>query len=184
MSTLFLALLASALAALGGRQARLVAQLSATLGGSKGLLAVCWLTAAPASALAAWLGTAIAPSLSTSGKAMVAAAALAAAALELAWPSRAQRQPAEPTRSLGAIALVLGVGQLADAARLLVFALSLASGNAGLAALGGAIGSGTALTLAWKMQGSCDAHVPLPALRLATGVLVLVAAASVVRLIG
>ena len=59
-------------------------------------------------------------------KTMFVAAALAVAAIELAWPMR-KKPPREPTRSLGAIALVLGAGQVTDAARFLVLALLVLS---------------------------------------------------------
>ena len=175
MPSLFLALLASALAALGTRQARLVAQLSASLGGSVGLLAVCWLTAAGASAVAAWGGGLVAPVLAGPAKTMFVAAALAVAAIELAWPMRS-KPPAEPTRSLGAIALVLGVGQVTDAARFLVLALSVATGNPVLAAAGGALGSGAVLTLAWTLGAEWETRLPLAAIRLALAALFLIAA--------
>ena len=175
MPSLFLALLASALATLGTRQARLVARLSASLGASAGLLAVCWLTAAAASAVAAWGGGLVAPVLTGAGKTMFVAAALAVAAIELAWPMR-RKPPAEPTRSLGAIALVLFAGQVTDAARFLVLALSVATGNAVLAAAGGALGSGAVLTLAWTLGPEWEARLPLAAIRLALGGLFLIAA--------
>jgi hypothetical protein len=76
---------------------------------------------------------------------------------------------AEPTRSLGAIALVLLAGQVTDAARFLVLALSVATGNAVLAAAGGALGSGAVLTLAWTLGSEWEARLPLAAIRLALG---------------
>lgn len=175
MPSLFLALLASALAAFGTRQARLVAQLSARLGGSPGLLAACWLTAAATSALAAWGGGLVEPVLTGPGKTMFVAAALAMAAIELAWPMR-RKPPAEPTRSLGAIALVLAAGQAADAARFLVLALAVATGNAMLAGVGGALGSGAVLTLAWTLGAEWEARLPLAAIRLGLGGVFLIAA--------
>lgn len=175
MPSLFLALLASALAALGARQARLVAQISGSLGGSFGLLVVCWLTAAAASAIAAWGGGLLAPVLAGPAKTMFVAAALAIAAIELAWPMRRQ-PPAEPTRSLGAIALVLGVGQVTDAARFLVLALSVATGNPFLAAVGGALGSGAVLTFAWMLGNEWEGRLPLAAIRLGLGGVFLIAA--------
>lgn len=175
MLSLFLILLASALAAAGARHARLAAQLAAASGGSAGLLAACWITAALASGLAAWGGGLVAPLLSEAGKAMFAAAALAMAAIELAWPLRSGA-PREPTRSLGAIALVLFAGQVTDAARFLVLALSVVTGNAMLVAIGGAIGSGAALTLAWSLGAKWEAKLPLGAIRLGlAGVFVIAA---------
>lgn len=175
MPTLLLALLFSALAALGARPARLVAQLSARLGRSGGLLAVGWLTAAAASALAAWLGGLVEPVLTEEGKTMFVAAALAVAAIELAWPMR-REPPAEPTRSLGAMTLVLGTGQAVDAARFLVLALAVATGDALLAGVGGTLGSGAVLTLAWTLGARWEARLPLAAIRLALAGLLIIAA--------
>ncbi len=53
MPALFLALLTSSLAMLGGRSARLVARMAQALGGSAGLLFAGWLGAMASSALAA-----------------------------------------------------------------------------------------------------------------------------------
>ena len=47
--------------------------------------------------------------------------------------------PAEPTRSLAAIAIVLFAGILADASGLLVLSMSVAGGSPVLAAAGGAL---------------------------------------------
>ncbi|MGX7894537.1 TMEM165/GDT1 family protein [Tsuneonella sp. HG222] len=175
MPSLFLALIASGLALAGGKSARLVAQLSAALGGSFGLLLICWLTAIVASGLAAWGGGLIEPTLNANGKRMFVAMALAMAALELAWPQR-KRKPAEPTRSLGAAALVLLAGQVTDAARFLVLALSVASGVPALAAIGGAIGTGAVLTLAWSLGSAWETRLPLGAIRLAIAALFVIAA--------
>ncbi len=176
MPALFLSLIAAALALAGGRSARLAAQLSASLGGSAGLLAVCWFTAAASSAVAAWGGGILAPELNANGKTMFVAVALAVAALELAWPQR-RKGPAEPTRSLGAITLVLLAGQVTDAARFLVLALSVATGMPVLAAVGGAIGTGATLTLAWASGAAWEERLPLGAIRLGIAALFLVAAA-------
>jgi hypothetical protein len=166
MPALFLTLMAAALAVAGGRSALLVARLSAALGGGFALLAVCWITAAATSALAAWAGALLAPLMPPAGKTMFAAAALALAALELLLAS-ARRAPAEPTRSLGAIALVLFAGQLTDAARFLVLALVVATGEPVLAAIGGALGSGAVLTAGWALGEDWEKHVFLRTIRFA-----------------
>jgi hypothetical protein len=149
--------------------------LSAALGGSAGLLVTCWFTAAAASAAAAWGGGLVVPLLAPAGKTMFVAAALAMAAIELAWPMR-KAPPEEPTRSLGAIGLVLLAGQLFDAARFLVLALAVATGNALLAAVGGALGSGAVMTLAWTLGADWERRLPLAAIRLALAGLFLIAA--------
>ena len=170
MPALFLALLTSALAVCGGRPARLTARMAEALGGSAGLLIACWLGAIATSALAAWAGALLAPQMAPAGKAMFVAFALALAALELLFV-RERAAPAEPTRSLGAIALVLFAGQLTDAARFFVLALAVATGAPILAAAGGALGSGAVLTTAWALGGAWHAQLPLRALRLGVGAL-------------
>lgn len=166
MPALFLTLIAAALAVAGGRSALLTARLAAALRPRVGLLAVCWITVAAASALAAWAGALLAPLMPPAGKTMFAAAALALAALELLFAS-SRRAPAEPTRSLGAIALVLFAGQLTDAARFLVLALAVATGEPVFAAIGGALGSGAVLTAAWALGEDWEKHVFLRTIRFA-----------------
>ncbi len=178
MPSLFLALIASALAMLGTRQARLVAQLSARLGGNAALLAVCWLTTAFATTAVAWGGAALAPLMPPEGKTMFVAAALAAAGLELVWPMR-KAAPREPTRSLGAIALVLLAGQVTDAARFLVLALGVATAHWQLAAAGGTLGSGAVLTVAWSLGRQWEERLPLRAIRTALAATFVIAAVVV-----
>lgn len=175
MPALFLTLLAAALAMAGGRQARLVAGLSGKLGAGLGLLATCWLAAAASSAFAAWLGTTLALSFGAAAKQMFVAFALGAAGIELAL-TRSRKAPAEPTRSLGAVALVLLVGQLFDAARFLVLAMAIATGMPMLAATGGALGSGAVLTSAWAMGAEWESRLPLTVVRRAIAALFLLAA--------
>ena len=175
MPALFIALLTSALATVGGRSTRLMASLADTLGGSVGLLALAWLGAIATSALAAWAGALLAPQTAPAAKAMFVAFALALAAVEL-LVMRDRAVPAEPTRSLGAIALVLFAGQLTDAARFFVLALAVATGAPVLAAAGGALGSGAALSIAWAMRGEWDSRLPLRPIRLAVGGLFALAA--------
>jgi hypothetical protein len=175
MAALFLTLLAAALALAGGRSAMLIARLSGALGGGAGLLAVGWITAAAASALAAWAGSWLAPLMPPAGKTMFAAAALAIAALELlfAFPRRA---PTEPTRSLGAIGVVLFAGQMTDAARFLVLALAVATGEPVLAAIGGTLGTGAVLTAGWALGTDWEERMFLRTIRFAAMALFALAA--------
>ena len=177
MPALFLALLTSALALAGTRSALLTARLSGELGVGAGLLVVCWGTAIATSALAGWAGALMAPVMAPAAKAMFVAAALALAALELLL-TRSRAAPAEPTRSLGAMALVLFAGQLADAARFFVLALAVATGVPALAAIGGAFGSGAVFTAAWALGGDWE-RLPLRAIRLASSGAFLIAAVAV-----
>ena len=164
MPSFFLALIAAALATLGGREAVRVARLSAALSGGGGLLVAGWVACAVACLLAAKLGAGIADVLAPEAKAMLVAIALLVASVELAI-LRPARAPAEPTRSFGAILLVLGAAQLSAAAGFLVFALAGATGAPWLAAAGGALGSAAVITVAWSMGAEWEARLPLRALR-------------------
>lgn len=147
MSGFFLALLACLAVELPGRDGVRVAQLAARLGAGAGLLAAVWISAIAASGLAVWATTLIGPAMSGPARQMLVAFALALAAVELAL-RRAPPAPAEPTRSAGAILLVLLAAQLTDGARLIVLALAVATKAPLAVAAGGALASGAALTVA------------------------------------
>lgn len=152
-----------------------VARLGALLGAGVALLVACWFACVLACGLAAWLGARIAAQMIPEAKAMLVAIALLLAGLELAL-LRPGRAPTEPTRSFGAIALVLSGAQLTAAAGFLVFALAAATGAPGLAGVGGALGSGAVLSAAATMGGEWETRLPLSLLRyLAAGALVVAA---------
>jgi hypothetical protein len=175
LPSFFLALIAAATATLGGREAVRVARLSASLGAGMGLLAACWLGCLLASALSAWLGAKIAAQLVPEAKTMLVAIALLLAGLEL-MVLRPGRVPAEPTRSFGAILIVLGAAQLTAAAGFLVFALAGATGMPWLAGVGGAMGSGAVLTGAWSLGAEWEARLPLGTVRYGVAGLLILAA--------
>lgn len=175
MSSFFLALLAVALVGLGGRDQLLVARLGAQMGQSAGLLAIGSLVSILTACVMATAGSAMAGMLSVSAKTMLLAFALLAAALDCAWP-RKQARLREPTRSLGAIAIVLIFRQFTDAARFLVFALAVGLPSVWLAAAGGAIGGIVALGMAFAMGADFERQVPLRALRLTLSALLGMAA--------
>ena len=70
----------------------------------------------------------------------------------------------------------IAAAQLTSAAGFLVFALAGATAAPGLAAAGGAAGSGAVLTAAWTAGGDWEKRLPLNALRYATAALLLAAA--------
>ncbi|MFA6219760.1 MAG: hypothetical protein WC692_08260 [Erythrobacter sp.] len=180
MTSLLFAIVASFLAATGARDQLLVAALRERLGPSAALLAVALASSAGTAAIAAWLGGRLALALSQDAATMFVAIALLLAAFECAWPGRF-RKPVEPTRSLGAIAIVLFARQLTDAARFLVLALAAAFASPPLAGLGGAVGGGAAVALGWAMGGELERQLPLRRLRVALAAL-LFAVACVVGL--
>lgn len=151
MPGFFLALLATLLASIGGRDQTAVSQLSRSFDKPLPLLAPAWLASLASAALAGIAGAWLAPMMPPGGKGVLMAIALAMAALELVWRSRGRVRPApaEPTRSTVAIFIVLVAHQLGDAARFLIFALAVASAAAPLVIAGGALGAGVSLTLAW-----------------------------------
>lgn len=177
MPPFLLALVAAALATLGGREAVRVARLSAALGGGTALLVAGWLACLGGCLIAARLGAAVAAGLAAEARLTLAAIALLLAAAEL-LVLRPGRPPAEPTRSFGAMLLVLGAGQLTAAATLVVCALAGATGAAGLAAAGGALGSGAGLTVAWRMGARWEARMPLRLLRYGLAGVLLAAAVA------
>ena len=175
MSAFFLALLACALAVVAGRDQLRTARLAAGLGPGPGLFAAIWASALLTSLVAAWLAQAVSPTLSSAARMMFVAMALALAGVEV-LVLRPGKKPAEPTRSVGAIFLVLSATQLTDAARFLVLALAVATGDPWPAALGGAIGSGAALSVAALAGAEWERRVPLGVLRWTIAALLLLAA--------
>lgn len=148
--------------ALGGRDAFVMAGLADRLGRAPLLLMVGMVCAALSAALMAWLGSTFAALLPYRAAQMLVAFALGFAAVELALPFK-PAAPAEPTRSLGAIALVLLARQVGDAARFVVFALAALAHLPWVSALGGALAGAGALWLAWSLgaKGLARYHLPL-----------------------
>lgn len=174
MPSFFLAFIAVLATSIGSRDQLLVAQLSRRLGRSNGLLMTGWLVAIVTACIMAWAGQAAAQILPGEGKTMLVAIAMVLAGVELAWPNRIKAVK-EPTRSLGAIALVLFSRQLGDAGRFLTFAIAAATGAPVLAGIGGALGGGAAVTVGWLMAAELDKERPLRAVRLALAGIVLLA---------
>jgi len=178
MPTLLFGLIAAALASMGGRDQRLVAAFAERLGPAIGLLLTGWLVTIVTAAIAAWVGSAMAGLLPPAAKQMLAAIALALAGAEMLWP-RPDREPHEPTRSLGAFAIVLTARQIGDGPRFLIFAIAAAGNSPVLAAAGGAVGSAAALSLGWCVGVGLARRLPLKALRLVIAALLLLAGAVI-----
>ncbi|MFN3864191.1 MAG: hypothetical protein ACK4RT_07910 [Erythrobacter sp.] len=173
MDTFLISLLLVFALALGGRDQWLVAQLSDRLGRRVPLLLTGIACAALSAVVMAWAGSEIATRLPRRAAQMLVAFALAIAAFELAWPAKFAA-PREPTRSLGAVTIVLAARQVGDAARFAVFALAAWASLPATAALGGAIGGGAAIALGWSLGGESLAQAPLAIIRrvLAAGLVV------------
>jgi putative Ca2+/H+ antiporter (TMEM165/GDT1 family) len=173
MDGFLLALLLVFALALGGRDQWMVAIWAGTLGRSTPLLALAILCSALSAAAMAWLGAEIAGLLPPRAGQMLVAFALGTAAIELALPAR-RAAPSEPTRSLGALGIVLFARQFGDAARFAVFALAAWTAVPATAGLGGAVGGAAAVALGWAAGAERLARWRLRAVRfvLAAGLFV------------
>jgi putative Ca2+/H+ antiporter (TMEM165/GDT1 family) len=180
MASFLFAFIAVVLVSIGSRDQLLVARLVESLGRSAGLLVAGLLAACVSAGAMGWAGAAIGQMLDEQARAMLVAIALLLAAAELAWPNR-ERAPAEPTRSLAAIFLVLLARQLGDGARFLLFALAALAASPLLAVAGGALAGMAATAAAWGAGALLPARVPLRAIRVVLS-LALLAAAIVVGL--
>ena len=173
MDSFLLSLLLVFALATGGRDQWLVAHWADALAQRASLLVIAIVSAALTAALMAWVGSTFAAQLPPRAAQMLVAFALAIAGFELAWPVKTDA-PREPTRSLGAFAIVLAARQVGDAARFAVFALAAWASLPVTAALGGALGGGAAIVLGWSLGGEGLARLPLAVIRrvLAAGLLV------------
>lgn len=169
MASFFLAMLAVLIAGLGARDQVLVADLAERQGPRPAILLVALVAAGASAAAAGWLGALTAPLLIPRARTILVAMVLGLASLELLFV-RPRRRADEPTNSLGAFAAVLLAQQLADAARLLVFALAAASASPQLSALGGAVGGGLSLLGGW-LAAEHLRGLPLEAVRRALGLM-------------
>ena len=183
MDSFLFCLILVALIALGGREQLLVAHLSDALADRSGapvkrpvpLLALGWASAAATAGVMTYAALALAGIMPARAAWMLVALALAIAAVELAWPVRI-KPVAEPTRSLGAIGLVLVWRQLGDAARFVIFAFAVEATFPLTALIGGALGGGAAVTLGWALGERTLARWPLRWIRLALAMGMIVAA--------
>ncbi len=135
-------------ASFGSRGQVLVAQLSAGLGRTTGLLAMGVLSIVIVTTIAAFAGDGLSAIVRGDARALLLTAACVLAALELLWPVRVDRA-AEPTRSHFAIASVLAARQLPDAARLGVFVGAGMTPVLVPALVGGMLGGIAATALGW-----------------------------------
>ena len=169
MAAFLLALLAALIAGLGARDQLLVAWMAARRGQRAALLITAVAVALLSAGIAGWAGLLAAPQLEPRARTYLVAMALGLAALEL-LVLRPGRRPAEPTSSLGALAVVLLAQQLTDAARLLVFALAASSAVPPFAILGGMLGCAGTAVLGWSGAGQLTT-LPLGRVRAGLGLL-------------
>ncbi|WP_285711508.1 hypothetical protein [Erythrobacter oryzae] len=175
MDGFLLAMLLVAMLATGGRDQLMVAQWAGRLGQSAPLLALAMACASISAGVMAFIGAEFAALLPRRAAQMLVAFALAIAAGELALPVRL-KPPAEPTRSLPALGIVLLARQLGDGARFAVFALAAWTVWPVTAGLGGAIGGAATVALGWAAGAETLARWPLRMIRLMLAVCLGIAA--------
>ncbi len=146
--------------ALGGRDQLVIADLADRLGQTAPLLVTAMVCAITSAGLMAWLGSTFAAMLPWRAARMLVAFALAAGALELAMPVRL-KPIHEPTRSLGAIGIVLLARQIGDGARFVIFAFAALAHFPVVSAVGGALGGAAALALGWSAGAAALGRYPL-----------------------
>ena len=165
------AALTAAIVCICGREGVRVARLAAAFGSALPLLAAVGLGLGLGVTIAAWAGLWLGSLLDVQARLIVLGAALALCAVAISI-LRAPAAPVEPTRSAGAIVLVVLAGHVSGGAALLAlgFAVGFASPlHAGLGAFTGAMAS---LALAATLAGHWEERLPLSRLRiLGTGAL-------------
>jgi putative Ca2+/H+ antiporter (TMEM165/GDT1 family) len=162
MAEFVLALVISIVCGCGARDQVLIGALSARQGRRAAVLAVAVGCAMIVAVFAAWIGAWLAGTMAslTIRQALIAAV-MVAALVDLARVPQV-RLPAEPTDSLGALALVLLVYQLRDGGRLLAVAVGLLAGaNWPAVAAGAASGAAIMVAAGWQT----GAALPFPALQ-------------------
>lgn len=148
MTGFILTLLAVLIVGLGSRDQLLLAALTTRQGARPALLIVALVVALLTTGLAAAASGLIAPQLGGNARLVFAAIALALAGAELLF-ARRRRVPDEPTRSLGAFAVVILAAQLTDAVRFLVLAIAVAVRAPLAVGLGGAVAAAALVLGAW-----------------------------------
>lgn len=176
MPAFFLTFLACVVASMAGRDALRVARLSAALGPGPGLFLAIALAGVATSAVAAWLGSLLAPTMTFEARLVFAAIALAAAAIE-PFLRRAPPEPSEPTRSTGAILLVLVASLATDAVRFLVLAFAAVTAAPLLVGAGGALATLAVLFIAAAAGRGWDRWLDGPVPRVVAALLLLAGAA-------
>ena len=163
---------------LAGREAVRVARFSAAGASAPALLVLITLVAIGACALAAWLAGEFAPLFTPRQQSWFVAAALVFAGLEVIFLD-APPAPKEPTRSLGALGIVLFAGVLADASGLVILSLAVATAEPVLVAIGAALA--VIIVTGFAALAGEDWHkLPRVPLRFAVGGVLLAAGAIIV----
>ncbi len=183
MSGLLFAFLATLLAGIGARDLLTVAGIAARQGQRPGLIMVAIATSIATATAAAWGGALLAPLMGGDARLIFAALALAFAGGEMLVLT-ARRMPDEPTRSLGATAIVLAAHQLTDASRFLIFAIAVATRAPISAGLGGALGGAAVVLAGWLAAENLPARQLAMIRRPVGGGLLILAAVLAMKAMG
>lgn len=149
MPAFYLTLIAVLLAGFGARDQVTVAGLALRQGKRPALLATGAFCSCLTAVVAGWAATKMLPVLPPPARAIFAAIAIGFAGIE-SMVSAPRRGPKEPTRSLGAFALVLVAQQVTDAARFLVFGLGVGMAAPLASGAGGVLASVALVSFAWS----------------------------------
>ena len=148
MSAFYLTLLAVLVSGLGARDQLTVAGLAQSQGARPGIVVIAAFVALATAAFAGWAAYLLIPLMLPDARVFLCAVALAFAAGEsLILTPRPPK--GEPTRSLGALTIVLFAHQLTDAARFVIFGVAVAMNAPVPAAAGGALAGVVLLGWAW-----------------------------------
>jgi len=175
MSGFLFAFVAVLLTSLGSKDQLLVARYSEHFGRDARLLLLGGAIAFVTAAAMGWGGHYVASILPSKGKTMLVAMALLLASVELFWPNR-EKALKEPTRSLGAVGLVLAYRQFGDASRFLIFAFAAGSALPFFAGAGGALAGALSILIGWLMAAELVEKLPLRTIRIVLGVMTLISA--------
>jgi hypothetical protein len=174
MGPFYLTLVAVLLSGVAARDQVTIAALTRAQGQRLGVLVTALVCAALTSALAAYAAAQFLATLPNPARPILAGIAIGLAGLESLILSP-NRNPREPTHSLGALALVLAAHQATDAARFTLFGLAVGMGAPLAAGLGGGLAAMVLVAAAWSF-----AHVftatPIRIVRRIVGALLLIVA--------
>lgn len=148
MPAFYLTLVAMLLAGIGARDQATLAGLALRQGQRPAVLVVAITTATLAALAAAYAAGFMLTQLPPPARTFFAAIAIGLAGLESLLLG-APRTPREPTHSLGALALVLLVQQLTDAARFVVFGMGVGLAGPWAAGAAGVLGGIALVAFAW-----------------------------------
>ena len=169
MSAFLLSLVVALIADMASRAQQTVARYTSLFGPHRGLLWIVVIAAFASATIGMLAGRWIGDLMPVDAKQMFVAVAFVWSGIAMAWPRQARRAEREPTRSLGAVGLVLTMQLMLDG-KLMLVALAAFFSPAYPVAAGGAIGGVLALTLAWQFGEKITEHGVMRTGRVVAGI--------------